>query len=63
MNRIKSIALTVLGVAIALAGLGFFASIGLAIIGALFVVGACGLLAAGFASLFGKSGVENRGAA
>ena len=63
MDRIKSIAITTLGIVIALAGLGLFASIGLAVIGVLLVLGICGLLAAGTASFFAKSDVETRSVA
>lgn len=58
MDRIISIALTALGIIIALAGFGLFASIGLAVIGAFFVLGACGAIAACVASFFGRREVE-----
>jgi len=58
MDRIKSIALTALGIVIALAGFGLFASIGLAVIGALFVLGACGAIAAYVATFFSNRSVE-----
>ena len=54
MDRIKSIALTTLGIIVALASLGLLASVGLAVIGALFILGVCGALVAGIASIFAE---------
>ncbi len=54
MNRIKSTALTILGIIAALTAFGFFASVGLAVIGALVVLGVVATVAAGIASLFAK---------
>jgi len=54
MEHIESIDLATLGIIIALAGVGFFVTIGLAVIGALVVLGACGALAALIASFFAK---------
>ena len=51
MHRVKSTVLTAVGMMIALAGLGFFASLGLAIVGALALLGVIGAAAAGIAGL------------
>ncbi|MEM6891120.1 MAG: hypothetical protein AAF636_23750 [Pseudomonadota bacterium] len=63
MDRIKSIALAALGIVIALAGLGLFASIGLAIIGTFFVMGACGAIAACATSFFAGRDAKTRSVA
>lgn len=54
MNRAKSIALTAFSVLVALAGLGVFASVGLAVVGLLVFLGVATALAAGIATLFGR---------
>jgi len=55
MDRIKSIALTTLGMIIALAALGVFAYIGLAVIGAVFVLCAVVAIAAAITGFVAKS--------
>ncbi len=52
MNRIKTTALTVVAMIVALAAIGFFASIGLALVGAFLTIGAVVALAAWVSSLF-----------
>ena len=54
MDRLKSIALIALGIAVALAALGFLASVGFATLGALVILGAATSVVAGIASVFGK---------
>jgi hypothetical protein len=59
MTRIKSAALTALGVVVALASLGFFATIGAMLIGVFTTLGLIGALAAGVSKLFGsKSDID-----
>lgn len=58
MDRIKSIALTSFAIIFGLASLGFFASVGLFIIGAFVVTGALAALAGGITSVFAKHDVE-----
>ena len=55
MDRIKSIALTTFGIIVALAGLGLFASIGLAMMGALVVLGTVAAITVALGSLFSKA--------
>ena len=50
MTQLKNVALTVVGVFIALAGFAFFASFGLAVVGALAFLTLSGTLAAVFAT-------------
>lgn len=52
MDRIKSIALTSLGIIVALAGLGFLACVGFVVIGSLVIFGALAALAASIAPNF-----------
>ena len=54
MDRLKSIALIALGIAVALVALGFLASVGFATLGALVILGAATSVVAGIASVFGK---------
>ena len=54
MYRLKSIALISLGIAVALAALGFLVSVGFATLGALVILGAATSVVAGIASVFGK---------
>ncbi len=53
MHRVKSTVFTAVGMIIALAGLGFFASLGLAIVGILALLGAIGAAVTGIAGLRG----------
>lgn len=52
MDRIKSAAMTALGLVVALATLGFFASFGLVVIGIFAALGLTGAIVAGVAGLF-----------
>ncbi len=54
MNRIKSALAAILGTIIALAAFGLFASVGLALIGGLFTIGAVAALIIGVQSLFAR---------
>lgn len=58
MDRIKSIALTTVGITVALAVLGFLASVGLAALGALVILGSAAAVTAGVASVFSKRDAE-----
>lgn len=53
MTRIKSAAFAALGLFVALAGLGFFATFGLALIGVFALLSLVGVVAAGAVALFG----------
>lgn len=63
MDRIKSFAITTLGVVIALAGLGLFASVGLAVVGTLVILGAVTAFTASIAAVFAKRATETPEAA
>lgn len=53
MTRIKSAAFAALGLIVTLAGLGFFATFGLALIGVFALLSLVGVVAAGAVALFG----------
>ena len=55
MPRVKSTVFTAVGMIIGIASLGFFASIGLAIVGVLALIGVIGATAAGIAGLLERS--------
>lgn len=62
MTRLKSAALTVFAFILGLAALGFFASFGLALVGALALMAGLGALAAGIAALTGPKTVAKNAA-
>lgn len=62
MNKMKSAALTAFGTIIAVAALGFFASIGLAMIGGLFTIGALVALAGWISTFFAPRDVTTTAA-
>ncbi|MEM9439852.1 MAG: hypothetical protein AAGA73_05355 [Pseudomonadota bacterium] len=55
MHRVKSTVFTAVGMIIALASLGFFATLGLGIVGVLVLLGVTGATAAGIAGLLERS--------
>ncbi len=58
MDRLKSVSLTVIGFVIATAALGLFASVGLAVLGAMFTFGALVATAAGIAAFLAPKPAE-----
>ena len=53
MNRVKSALSAALGLVVAIAAFGFFASVGLALIGVMATVGAIGAIAIGISAFLG----------
>ena len=58
MNRIKSAALTVVGMCFALVVFGFFATVGLALLGGLMVIGVVTALAVRISAVFASKESE-----